>query len=38
LSGSGYASLGELVNVRRPEWKDIAGTTGLDAMPRAERR
>ena len=38
LSGSGYAALGDLVNVRRPQWKDIEGTAGLDAMPRAERR
>jgi flavin reductase (DIM6/NTAB) family NADH-FMN oxidoreductase RutF len=38
LSGSGYAVLGDLVNVRRPEWKNIEGTVGLDAMPRAERR
>jgi flavin reductase (DIM6/NTAB) family NADH-FMN oxidoreductase RutF len=38
LAGSGYATLGELVNVRRPEWKNIEGTAGLDAMPRAERR
>jgi flavin reductase (DIM6/NTAB) family NADH-FMN oxidoreductase RutF len=38
LSGSGYASLGDLVNVRRPQWKNIEGTAGIDAMPRAERR
>jgi len=38
LSGSGYAALGELVNVQRPQWKNIEGTIGLDAMPRAERR
>src|SRR5580693_6648100 len=38
LSGSGYASLGDLVNVQRPQWKNIEGTAGLDAMPRAERR
>ena len=38
LSGSGYASLGDLVNVRRPQWKNIEGTAGMDAMPRAERR
>jgi flavin reductase (DIM6/NTAB) family NADH-FMN oxidoreductase RutF len=38
LSGSGYASLGDLVNVRRPQWKHIEGTAGMDAMPRAERR
>jgi len=38
LSGSGYAALGELVNVQRPQWKYIEGTIGLEAMPRAERR
>ena len=38
LSGSGYATLGELVNVQRPQWKDLAGTAGQDAMPRAVRR
>ena len=38
LSGSGYAALGDLVNVQRPQWKNIAGTFGMDAMPRAERR
>ena len=29
LSGSGYAALGDLVNVRRPEWKNIEGIPGL---------
>ena len=38
LSGSGYAALGELVNVQRPKWKDVAGTTGQQAMPRAVTR
>ena len=38
LSGSGYASLGDLVNVQRPQWKNIEGTAGMDAMPRTERR
>jgi flavin reductase (DIM6/NTAB) family NADH-FMN oxidoreductase RutF len=38
LSGSGYATLGDLVNVQRPQWKNIEGTVGTDAMPRAERR
>ena len=38
LSGSGYASLGDLVNVQRPQWKNIEGTAGMRAMPRAERR
>ncbi|HEX3419468.1 MAG TPA: hypothetical protein VHT21_24165, partial [Stellaceae bacterium] len=34
LSGSGYAALGDLVSVQRPQWKDIKGTIGMDAMPR----
>ena len=38
LSGSGYAALGELVNVERPQWRNVAGTRGTDAMPRAMRR
>jgi len=38
LSGSGYASLGELVNLQRPEWKNVQGTEGQEAMPREERR
>jgi hypothetical protein len=38
LSGSGYAALGDLVSVQRPQWKDIKGTIGMDAMPRAQRR
>jgi len=38
LSGSGYAALGALVNVQRPQWKDVEGTSGQEAMPRAERR
>jgi hypothetical protein len=35
LSGSGYAALGDLVSVQHPQWKDIKGTIGMDAMPRA---
>jgi flavin reductase (DIM6/NTAB) family NADH-FMN oxidoreductase RutF len=35
LAGSGYAELGTLVNVQRPQWKNIEGTEGQDAMPRA---
>jgi hypothetical protein len=27
-----------VVNVLRPQWKNIEGTVGMDAMPRAERR
>jgi flavin reductase (DIM6/NTAB) family NADH-FMN oxidoreductase RutF len=38
LSGSGYAALGELVNVQRPNWDKVNGTSGQEAMPRAERR
>lgn len=38
LSGSGYASLGELFNVQRPEWKNVAGTQQQQAMPRAVKR
>jgi flavin reductase (DIM6/NTAB) family NADH-FMN oxidoreductase RutF len=38
LAGSGYARLGELVNVMRPEWKNVQGTRGQEAMPREERR
>jgi len=38
LSGSGYAALGTLVNVQRPQWQNIEGTLGQEAMPRAEER
>jgi flavin reductase (DIM6/NTAB) family NADH-FMN oxidoreductase RutF len=38
LSGSGYARLGELVNVQRPVWSKVAGTAGQEAMPRAVKR
>lgn len=38
LSGSGYASLGELFSVQRPEWKNVAGTREQEAMPRAVKR
>ena len=38
LSGSGYAALGVLVSVQRAQWKDIKGTVGMDAIPRARRR
>jgi len=30
--------LGDLVSVERPQWKDIKGTVGMDAMLRAGRR
>ena len=33
LSGSGYAALGALVNVQRPQWKNIEGTIGLRIPP-----
>jgi flavin reductase (DIM6/NTAB) family NADH-FMN oxidoreductase RutF len=38
LSGSGYASLGQLFSVQRPKWTDVAGTQGQEAMPRAIER
>ncbi len=38
LSGSGYASPGTLLNVLRPQWKNIESTLGQEAMPRAEQR
>jgi flavin reductase (DIM6/NTAB) family NADH-FMN oxidoreductase RutF len=37
-AGSGYAALGALVNVQRPEWANVKGTRGQEAMPREERR
>jgi flavin reductase (DIM6/NTAB) family NADH-FMN oxidoreductase RutF len=38
LAGSGYARLGELINVQRPEWEKVQGSTGQERMPRLERR
>ena len=38
LAGSSYATLGEMVNVQRPEWTNVRGTNGQEAMPREERR
>jgi flavin reductase (DIM6/NTAB) family NADH-FMN oxidoreductase RutF len=38
LSGSAYASLGELFNVARPAWTDVEGTRGQEAMPLAVKR
>ncbi|HUB97809.1 MAG TPA: flavin reductase family protein [Stellaceae bacterium] len=38
LAGSGYAQLGELVNVQRPVWSKVQGSHGQDAMPRAVKR
>jgi flavin reductase (DIM6/NTAB) family NADH-FMN oxidoreductase RutF len=38
LSGSGYAALGTLFNVQRPQWKNVAGTSKQEGMPRTEVR
>ena len=38
LSGSAYAQLGEIVNVARPYWKDIKGSTGQEKMPTLVKR
>jgi flavin reductase (DIM6/NTAB) family NADH-FMN oxidoreductase RutF len=38
LSGSAYASLGDLYSVQRPQWKEVAGSAGQEKMPRALRR
>lgn len=38
LSGLGYASLGELYRIERPQWKSIEGTREQEAMPRAAKR
>jgi flavin reductase (DIM6/NTAB) family NADH-FMN oxidoreductase RutF len=38
LSGSGYASLGELFSVQRPAWKTVAGSHGQEKMPQAVKR
>jgi flavin reductase (DIM6/NTAB) family NADH-FMN oxidoreductase RutF len=38
LSGSGYAGLGEIFSVQRPQWKDVASAAGADVMPRAAKR
>jgi flavin reductase (DIM6/NTAB) family NADH-FMN oxidoreductase RutF len=38
LSGSGYATLGEIVNVQRPVWDKVQGTHGQDGMPRVVKR
>jgi len=34
LSGLNYASLGEIVRVERPQWAEVQGTQGQEAMPR----
>ena len=38
LSGSAYASLGEIVSVQRTTWTKVEGTEGQEAMPRAIKR
>jgi flavin reductase (DIM6/NTAB) family NADH-FMN oxidoreductase RutF len=38
LSGSGYAALSSLFSVQRPQWKNVAGTLGREAMPLQEER
>jgi flavin reductase (DIM6/NTAB) family NADH-FMN oxidoreductase RutF len=38
LAGSGYASLGDLYNVDRPEWKNVQGTPYREAMPKVTKR
>jgi flavin reductase (DIM6/NTAB) family NADH-FMN oxidoreductase RutF len=39
LSGSGYGTLGDIVQIKRPPpWEEIQGTSDLSAMPRAFKR
>lgn len=38
LSGSWYATLGDLINVQRPQWRNVEGTTGQEAMPRIVKK
>jgi flavin reductase (DIM6/NTAB) family NADH-FMN oxidoreductase RutF len=38
LSGSGYASLGELFSVNRPVWRDVQDSPEQQRMPRVTRR
>ncbi len=38
LSGSAYAQLGEIVNVARPQWKEVKGSKGQEKMPRMVKR
>jgi flavin reductase (DIM6/NTAB) family NADH-FMN oxidoreductase RutF len=38
LSGSGYASLGQLFSVQRPAWKTVSGSHGQEMMPQAVKR
>ncbi len=34
LSGSGYARLGEIFKLVRPQWAEVEGSRGLERMPR----
>lgn len=34
LSGSGYARLGEIFKLPRPQWSQVEGSSGLERMPR----
>jgi flavin reductase (DIM6/NTAB) family NADH-FMN oxidoreductase RutF len=38
LAGSGYASLGDLFSVDRPEWKNVQGRDAGEVMPRAVKK
>ena len=38
LSGASYGALGDLFRVERPKWKEVAGSTAQEKMPRAARR
>jgi flavin reductase (DIM6/NTAB) family NADH-FMN oxidoreductase RutF len=38
LSGSSYGSLGDIWRVDRPKWKEVAGTQGHEAMPKAAKK
>jgi len=38
LSGALYANLGDILNVPRPQWSEVVGTRGDEAMPRAVKR
>jgi len=38
LSGSAYGRLGDIYRVERPNWKDVAGTKGHEAMPKAAKK
>ena len=38
IARSAYAQLGEIVNVARPQWKDVKGSKGTEKMPRMVKR